>query len=151
MRNLQLTLPVLEKPGSLGGVVKAKSPKFLPKGYDLAPGFANFGKVRAEVTGKLDVHGSRLVAEVSCPASWAFCHKGKIVARGAPKSGPQGRGLIAKGTFSGPGGKTKTLRMEMNRRGRRYFESHHRLRVEVSVTRPQSRSAPATQTTSASD
>ena len=150
VKNLQLTLPVLEKPGSLGGVVKAKSPKFLPKDYDLAPGFANFGKVRAEVTGKLDVHGSRLVAEVSCPASWAFCHKGKLVARGAPKSGPQGRGLIAQGTFSGPGGKTRTLRMEMNRRGRRYFESHHRLRVEVTVTTAESL-GPATQTTSASD
>ncbi|MGZ8666933.1 MAG: CocE/NonD family hydrolase C-terminal non-catalytic domain-containing protein, partial [Solirubrobacterales bacterium] len=150
VRNLHLTLPVIEKPGSVGGVVKAKSPKFLPKGHELAPGFANFGKVRAHLSGKLDVRGSRLVAKVSCPTGWAFCRKGKITVRGAPKRGDEGRGLIAGGTFSSPGGKTKTLRLEMNRRGRRYFEDHDRLRVDVRISTAESVGA-ATKTTSASD
>jgi predicted acyl esterase len=150
VRKLNLTLPVIEKPGSVGGVVKAKTPKFLPEGYELAPGFANFGKVRAQLSGNLDVRGTRLVAKVSCPTGWAFCRKGKIKVRGAPKHGNRGRGLIAEGTFSAPGGKTKTLRLEMNRKGRRYFKHHERLRVEVRVSTAETVGA-ATQTTNASD
>ncbi len=150
VRKLHLTLPVLEKPGSLGGVVKAKTPKFLPKGYHLAPGFADFGKARAHSTGKLDVRGSRLKAQVKCPAGFASCHKGKIVVRGAPRSGHQGRGRIAKGTFRAAGGKTKTLRLKMSRRGRRYFKSHQSLRVEVRVSSAETVGA-AVRTTRASD
>ncbi len=149
VRNLHLTLPVLEKPGSVGGVVRAKSPKLLPKGDELAPGFANFGKVRAHLNGKLDVRGKRLLAEVSCPTGWAFCRKGKITVRGAPRHGRAGRGLIAHGTFSSEGGKTKSLRLKMNRRGRRYFKHHDRLRVRVRVSTAESVGA-ATKTTSAS-
>ncbi len=150
VKDLHLTLPVLEKPGSVGGVVKAKTPKLLPKGYDLAPGFANFGKIRAQSVGKLDVRGTRLAAQVSCPAGWAFCRKGKITVRGAPKHGRRGRGLIAKGSFSAQGGKTKTLRLRMNRRGRRYFKSRHHLRVKVRISTSESVGA-ATRTTGASD
>ena len=125
---------MLEKPGSLGGVVKAKSPKFLPKGYDLAPGFANFGKLRAEApansTSAAPGSPRRSAARPAGPSAT----RASSVARGAPKAGGPGPRADRQGTFSGPGGKTKTLRLEMNRRGRRYFKSHHRLRVEVSVT-----------------
>ena len=138
VRNLRLTLPVLEKPGSLGGVVKASSPKLLPKGSELAPGFSVLGKVRAHLEGKLAVRGHRLVAEVKCPKSFAFCHKGKITVRGVPRSGDDGRGLIAEDSFSASGGKTKTLRMQMTRRGRRYFKRHDRLRVEARVSTAES-------------
>jgi Acetyl xylan esterase (AXE1) len=37
--NLELRLPVVEEPGSLGGLVKAPAPKVLPRGYRLARGF----------------------------------------------------------------------------------------------------------------
>jgi predicted acyl esterase len=38
--NLELRLPVLEAPGSLGGLVDDPAGKVLPPGYDLAPDFA---------------------------------------------------------------------------------------------------------------
>jgi predicted acyl esterase len=38
--NLQLRLPVLEEPGSLGGLVQSPTPKVLPAGYSLARDFA---------------------------------------------------------------------------------------------------------------
>jgi Acetyl xylan esterase (AXE1) len=37
--SLELRLPVVEEPGSLGGLVKAPAPKVLPRGYQLARGF----------------------------------------------------------------------------------------------------------------
>jgi Acetyl xylan esterase (AXE1) len=37
--NLELRLPVLEQPGSLGGVVLPPAPKVLPPGYELASGY----------------------------------------------------------------------------------------------------------------
>ncbi len=39
VENLELRLPVLEQPGSLGGVVGSPAPKFLPAGYQLARDF----------------------------------------------------------------------------------------------------------------
>src|SRR5262249_27165932 len=41
--NLQLRLPVLEKPGSLGGIVQGPAPKVLPPGYQLAAGYGEGG------------------------------------------------------------------------------------------------------------
>ncbi len=45
VRDLHLTLPVLEKPGSRHGVVRGQSPKILPDGYRLASGFKGFGSI----------------------------------------------------------------------------------------------------------
>ena len=113
---------------------RRRSPKFLPKGHELAPGFSGLGKVRAHLAGKLDVRGFRLLAQVKCPENFAFCHKGRITVRGKPKHGRSGRGLIAKGSFSASGGKTKTLRLGMTRKGRRYFNRYDHLRVKVRIT-----------------
>jgi hypothetical protein len=40
VKKLNLRLPVLESPGSLGGLVQAPLPEFLPPGYVLARDFA---------------------------------------------------------------------------------------------------------------
>jgi hypothetical protein len=44
--NLDLRLPVLELPGSLGGIVHAPAPKVVPAGYELAPDYAPVGYPR---------------------------------------------------------------------------------------------------------
>jgi predicted acyl esterase len=45
--NLELRLPVLEQPGSLGGAVQTPAPKVVPAGYQLAPDYrAGGGKKR---------------------------------------------------------------------------------------------------------
>jgi predicted acyl esterase len=41
VENLELRLPVVDAPGSLGGVVTAPAEKFLPEGYTLASDFQN--------------------------------------------------------------------------------------------------------------
>ena len=47
--NLKLRLPVVERPGSLGGLVGAPAPKVLPEGYELA---ADFKALQAEAEGE---------------------------------------------------------------------------------------------------
>ena len=51
--DLELRMPVVEKPGSFGGLVGAPAEKFLPKGYELAADFAALAdripKLEAEV------------------------------------------------------------------------------------------------------
>lgn len=37
--NVRITLPVAERPGARRGLVREPAPKFLPRGYELAPGF----------------------------------------------------------------------------------------------------------------
>jgi Acetyl xylan esterase (AXE1) len=39
VQNLELRLPVVERPGALGGLVKAPAAEHVPAGYSLAPGF----------------------------------------------------------------------------------------------------------------
>ena len=39
VHNLELRLPVVEQPGSLGGLVKTPEAEYVPAGYTLAPGF----------------------------------------------------------------------------------------------------------------
>ena len=120
-------------------MVKATSPKLLPKGYDLAPGFANFGKVRAQSVGqarrpRYPTSPRRSAARPASPSAT----RARSPSAASRRPAASGRGLIAEGAFSASGGKTKTLRLKMNRRGRRYFKSHNRLRVEVRVSTAES-------------
>ncbi len=134
LTDLELRLPVLERPGAGGGVVQAPAPKEVPSGSTLAPGFPGKGRARARLAkGPLRVRGGRLVGRVRCPASFQACHQGTVVARGAPKHGSGGRFLLGKGGFSARGGQTKTVRMKLTRAARRYFASHRRLRTRVTV------------------
>src|SRR4051794_20676814 len=72
--NLELQLPVREKPGTGGGAVGAPSPKVVPKGYKLATEFKGFGKTAMKVAGrKLVAAGNKLPIGVKCPKSWVAC------------------------------------------------------------------------------
>ncbi|MFN8160649.1 MAG: acetylxylan esterase [Solirubrobacterales bacterium] len=148
VRNLRLTLPVLERPGAVGGTVKAPSPKLVPKGYALASQFKGFGEARAKLLGKVAISGSRAKLEIGCPGSFETCHKGRVRVVGDPKRGSEGRGLIARGTFTLDGGKSKVLGLPLTRRGRDYFAASDSLRVEVSVSSAETVGA-GVQTTSA--
>ncbi len=54
--NLQLRLPVRDAPGSLGGLVDYPAAKFLPAGYQLAPGYpAQGGYPRPKAASRLSV------------------------------------------------------------------------------------------------
>ncbi len=76
---LRLRLPVLERPGTAGGVVGASAPKLLPKGYRLAADFAALPAPHARLVGdKLRLRRGTLTATVRCPAAFVACHDGRV-------------------------------------------------------------------------
>jgi hypothetical protein len=135
VKNLELRLPVREKPGALRGLVKAAKPKFVPKGYGLAADFKGFGHQHATVAGgPLKLTGSgKLRAKVICPKAWLTCRGGTLQVKGAPKHGNAGRLLVAKGSFSLRGGKSKTLALPLTPGAVSFFQGTGRLRAQVTV------------------
>jgi len=79
VRNLEARIPVIEKPGALGGVVKAPAAKFLPDGYELAAGFAGLKSPKLKLkSAKLKVKGGKAKATLICPDAFDACHDGKL-------------------------------------------------------------------------
>jgi fermentation-respiration switch protein FrsA (DUF1100 family) len=134
LTDLELRLPVLERPGAGGGLVQSPAPREVPNGSTLAPGFRGQGRAHARLaSGPLRVRGGRLIARVRCPAAFEACHRGTLVARGAPKHGRAGHFILARSAFFARGGQTKTVRAKLTRAARRYFAGHRRLRTRVTV------------------
>ena len=138
--NLELRLPVVEKPGSLGGLVKAPAKKFVPDGYQLAADFAALGSPQAKLAKrKLEVKGKhknkRVIAKVSCPAEFASCNSGNVRLDGKVKKrhgggkkggGKKSRGgkvsFVANGSFDAiEGGTTAKVRLKLSRKARGYL------------------------------
>lgn len=135
--NLDLRIPVLEQPGSLGGLVTKPAPKVLPDrpGAELAPGYESIGSVpideykppskeRLAVIGAIKAKGKRAAVRVRCPKAATSCPKTALVVRGAAKGRKaKGKGvLIATGKgFRVSPGKTKTVSLKLTRRGRTLF------------------------------
>ena len=99
--NVDLRVPVLEAPGSLGGMVTDPAPKVLPKraGVELAPGYGSVGAVAIRgdlaLTGKPVVKGKRLRVKMTCDGDANYsCHKARLKLKGAPK-GKKARGKNA--------------------------------------------------------
>ena len=65
VENLQLRLPVLETPDSLGGVVQDPLTKFVPPGYMLAPGLSAPG-LRAARRARRPLRASLVPAYEEC-------------------------------------------------------------------------------------
>lgn len=143
--DLQVRLPVRELPGSLGGLIKAPAPKFLPRGYDLAADVIALGDPRAKLAkGGLVVRGRKLEAKVECPARFAACTRGQLKVSAAKPSGGGKRATkltVAKGRFTLVGGKRKTLRMQLNGKARRYLREHPQPSVKTQVTSSETRGA----------
>ena len=89
---VDLRVPVLEEPGSLGGLVTDPAAKVLPQrpGVELAPGYEGTGAVAIrgdlELTGKPKVKGKRLRAKMTCDGDTSYsCRKARLKLKGAPK------------------------------------------------------------------
>ncbi len=137
VKSLELRIPVLEKPGSLRGLVKQPAPKVLPKGDKLAAEFKALPDLRPELKGKsLAVKGSKLLADVSCPKQFDSCTKLKLAVStkkpgkkpvAKPNSVAKGkRGLLA-------GGKKKTVKLKLTRAAKKYFAHKQSLKVYVKI------------------
>jgi hypothetical protein len=153
---LELRLPVLEQPGSLGGLVQSIAPKVLPPGYQLAgdllgpggPGSVSTteltGKGKARLKkGKLRVSGRKLFAPIGC-TSRSGC-SGSLAVRVAPTRNRRLRRsvktLIAKGAFSIIGGGRNLVAFPLTHKGRKVLGRVHAFRVKARL-----RSAGSTQT-----
>lgn len=133
---LQLRIPTLDRPGALGGAIKAPLAKTVPSGYKIAGDFADFGRARARMLGgAIHSHG-RL--RISCPVSFASCNKGVVKIVGAPRKGRRGRNVkIAKGTFKAIGGQSASVKVKLTAPARKLFRGKKglkKLRVKISVS-----------------
>ncbi len=131
--NLELRLPVRDKPGALNGLVEAPAPKVLPKGAKLA--FDYKGRdPRAKLTaGPIKVAGSKLRAKVKCPSEFETCRGGKIVLKSRGVKGKRSF-TVAKVKFQLAGGAKRHVNLKPTARARKYLRSHGRLPVTAKVT-----------------
>ena len=129
--NLEVRLPVAERPGSSVGV-RAPSAPVVPRGYELAADFVDRGDPRAKLTkGPLGVRGGKLHAAVRCPGRFDSCDNGVLAFL---KAGGKRRGFtIAGGTFEAEGGEVDRVTLPLTKRAERYFESHRGMSVRAIV------------------
>jgi predicted acyl esterase len=124
--NLQLRLPVLEQPGSLGGLVQEPAPKIVPPGYQLAIDYRTGGNgsggtpiVRASAIGlgrgRILATPTALLLRLNC-TGFAAC-SGKLSASVGSRSGA--RRQLASGSYSVPSRQTRRLKLPLSRAGRR--------------------------------
>jgi hypothetical protein len=157
--NLELRLPVLEAPGSLGGLVQAPAPKVLPPGYQLAAGYTESEPGGEEKSGGGEEHGGggnggsqngnggKGGAPVT--AGSVGLSRGKITAKGKALRlrlncvGPSqctgsltvsgGGKNLAGGSYSIPTGTTARLNLPLTGAGRKFLASHRKRRKGIPV------------------
>lgn len=121
--NVEIRLPVREKPGTLGGLVKAPAPKVLPTGYELADNYKSIGSVAPDgapkATAKATVSGKSLKLKMDC-RKVNLCRPVKVEIRGTKK--PLKGVLIARKTgVKLAGGKLGTASFKLTARARKAF------------------------------
>jgi dienelactone hydrolase len=129
--NVEVRLPVREKPGSLNGMVVAPAPKVLPKGYELADDYKSTGSVAPDGTpkaaAKSTVKGTKLKLRLNCRGV-NLCRKAKITIKGKKK--PLKNVVIAKKTgISLTAGKTATVSFKLTRKARNAFKDRKKRKV----------------------
>ncbi len=133
VKQLELRLPVLEKPGTFKGLVGAIADHFLPAGYELASDFAALPNPHPKLKGKLTEKGSKLVGKVACPKGFAACDKLEFEA--SAKAPAKKAVTIAKGKLKKlGGGKSKKVKLKLNSHGARFLSEKPKLKVTVSIS-----------------
>ncbi len=141
--NLELRLPVMEQPGSLGGLVQTPAPKVLPAGYTLAKEFetkssgggggGNSGggsksnpppatvKVGiGNLAGKLTTDGKTITVPMSCTEAGPCSGSASFSIK---QKGKKSRTTIASGSYSIDAGKTVKVRLSLTKTGRNTVKS----------------------------
>jgi hypothetical protein len=128
VKQLELRLPVREKPGSLDGQVGAAAKRFLPDGEQLAADFAALpGRHPKLASRKLEVSGSKLVGRLACPNKWETCH---LLAVSATKGGHEVASVVVDKIR---GGGDKKLTLKLNRRGRKLIRRHSKTNLKIEI------------------
>jgi predicted acyl esterase len=132
--NLQLRLPVVERPGAFAGLVGAFADRFLPVGYELAADFASLPELHPTTKGKFKKKGSKLVGSLHCPDEWAACNDVRVVARAKSKGGHARLVKVAKSRAQTlAGGRSQKLKLKLSRHGRRLLERKPKLKLRLEI------------------
>jgi fermentation-respiration switch protein FrsA (DUF1100 family) len=142
--NLELRLPVMDKPGSLGGLVQTPAPKVVPPGYTLSKEFetkssggggggGNSGggsqsnpppatvKVGiGNLAGKLTTDGKTITVPMSCTEAGPCSGSASFSIK---QKGKKSRTTIASGSYSIDAGKTVKVRLSLTKTGRNTVSS----------------------------
>jgi hypothetical protein len=129
VKQLQLRLPVREKPGSLDGLVRAPAKRVLPEGEELAADFAALRNRHPRLaTRRLDASRSKVAGKVACPKRWAACHDLSLTAtKGGKKVAIGKRARVG-------GGKEKQLKLKLTGRGRKLIGKRSKTKVKVEIS-----------------
>jgi predicted acyl esterase len=131
--NVEIRIPVVERPGSSNGFVKAAAERFLPEGYELARDFARLPDPQARLgSGPLRLKRNRLRLNVSCPAMFDACTDGRISVRANGKRRKFGFGSAR---FALGGGESRQLGIKVSKRARKHFRKHRGIKAiaELSI------------------
>lgn len=121
--NVEIRLPVREKAGSRGNLIKKPLPKVLPRGYQLAGYYSHIGSVAPDgapkAAAKATVKGKQLKLTLNCK-NVNLCRKVKVQIRGTRK--PLKKVLIA--TRKGVqvmAGKKAVVTFKLSKKARKAF------------------------------
>ena len=141
IEKLELRIPVLETPGSLGGLVMAPAAKVLPPrpGIELARGYeavgsetlAEYAARRADrepkvgnltLAGPVRVKGKSMSMKLKCSGRNDSCRRASITVRSARKFRGMGKPRLAKGRGYRVGpGRTRTVHLKLTTKARALF------------------------------
>jgi len=135
--NLQLRLPVLERPGDLGGIVKPPAPKIVPPGYQLGIDYRGSsgggGGTTSTGVGVAGLARGRIVAapralliRLNC-AGVASC-AGQLTVSTARRGG---RRALAGSSYAIPAQRTTRVGFPLTKAGRRIVAAHRRQGVRA--------------------
>lgn len=152
LSDLELRLPVMEQPGSLGGLVQKPAPKVVPPGYQLAaeyqeqPSGGGGGEVSspkvpeavikigaAGVTGKLTANRRALIVPLRCTGDGPCSGRVSVTVK---RAGGKGRAGLARGDYSLGVGATAKVRVSLTRSGRKIVKGRLAIKGKRSKTLP---------------
>ncbi len=136
VKQLELRLPVIEKPGSFKGLVGAAAERFLPESYELAADFVALATPEPKLKRKLELDGAHLTGKLKCPGKFAACNQLEIVATASGSNATAAKRVkVAKGGRAKvAGGKSKRVRLELTRAGRKLFRDSSKLKLKVEMS-----------------
>ena len=157
VHDLVLKLPVVESPGSLGGLVKQPTPKVLPADrgpVQLAPGYSDSqsmadwvasrpqtpapaGVEKLTVKGPAKAKGKKLKLPVSCAADAASCATSRIIVQEDRKGRKAGSGpvIAMKGGVTVEPGDTEKVALSLSGKARKLLDRKgKKLRVAVTLS-----------------
>lgn len=135
--NVEIRIPVREKPGALNGLVKKPLPKVLPKGYRLADEFKSIGSVAPDGSPKpakrATVKGKKLTLNLNC-RTVNLCRSVAVTIKGKKK--PLKNVVIARKSGIRIKGNTARVSFKLTAKARKVFrDKRKRVRVKAGTSK----------------